>query len=80
MKDVKRKKTEWYKELQNIIKVESSASATKIVDPASEKGASCWLTSTTIPNRPRRAKEQFHGINITDQGHKYLGSYIGSDN
>ena len=27
-----------------------------------------------------RANEQFHRINITDQGHKYLGSYIGSDN
>ena len=48
MKDVKRKKTDWYKQLQNTIKVESSASATKIVDLASEKGASCWLTSLPL--------------------------------
>ena len=44
MKEVKSKKTDWYKQLQNTIKVESSASATKIIDLASEEGASCWLT------------------------------------
>ena len=48
MNDVKRKKTEWYKELQNIIKEESSASATKIVDLAFEKGACCWLISLPL--------------------------------
>ena len=44
MKEVKSKKTEWYKELQNTIEKESSASASKIVELSSEKGASCWLT------------------------------------
>ena len=48
MKEVKHKKTEWYKEQQNIIKKESSASASKILELASEKGASCWLTSLPL--------------------------------
>ena len=48
MKEVKHKKTEWYKEQQNIIKRESSASASKILELASEKGASCWLTSLPL--------------------------------
>ena len=47
-KEVKHKKTEWYKEQQNIIKKESSASASKILELASEKGASCWLTSLPL--------------------------------
>ena len=44
MSRVKHKKNEWYKELQNAIRKESSASVSKILELASEKGASCWLT------------------------------------
>ena len=48
MSRVKHKKNEWYKELQNVIRKESSASVSKILDLASEKGASCWLTSLPL--------------------------------
>ena len=54
MKDVKRQTQEdrlvQFKELQITIKVieESSASATKIIDLTSKKGASCWLTSLPL--------------------------------
>ena len=61
MKGVKHKKNQWYKDLQNNIRNESSASVCKIIDLAAEKGASCWLTSL-----PLKAygfvlnKQQFH--------------------
>ena len=42
MSCVKNRKNEWYKELQNTIRKESSASVSKILDLASKKGASCW--------------------------------------
>ena len=65
MKGVKHKKNEWYKvkELQNTIRNESSASVSKIVDLASEKGASCWSTSLPVPLQRYGFvlnKQQFH--------------------
>ncbi len=36
-----------------------------------------WLI--TKPEHLERAKKMFPGINITDEGHKYLGSYIGNE-
>jgi len=41
------------------------------------KPSKTWLI--VKPEFLERAKVLFPGINITDQGHKYLGSYIGSD-
>ena len=41
------------------------------------KPSKTWLI--VKPEFLERAKEMFPGINITDQGHTYLGSYIGSD-
>ena len=67
MKGVKHKKNEWYKKLQSTIRNESSASVSKIIDLASEKGVSCWLTSL-----PRQRygfvlnKQQFHDIIISN--------------
>ena len=61
MKGVKHKKNEWYKELQNTIRNESSASVSKIIDLASEKGASCWLTSLPLQRYGFVLnKQQFH--------------------
>ena len=31
------------------------------------------------PGKLERAQKMFPGINVTDQGYKYLGSYIGSE-
>ena len=61
MKGVKHKKNKWYKELQNTIRNDSSASVSKIIDLASEKGASCWLTSLPLQRYGFVLnKQQFH--------------------
>ena len=61
MSRVKHKKSEWYKELQNAIRKESSASVSKILDLASKKGASCWLTSLPLQRYGFVLnKQQFH--------------------
>ena len=41
------------------------------------KPSKTWLI--VKPKYLKRAKDMFPGISITDQGHKYLGSYIGSE-
>ena len=41
------------------------------------KPSKTWLS--VKPKYPKRATDRLPIINITDQGHKYLGSYIGSD-
>ena len=48
MKEVKQKKDNWYKALQDKIRSEVSDSQAKIIDLASEKGASSWLTSLPL--------------------------------
>ena len=45
MSCVKNRKNEWF---QNTIRKESSASVSMILDLASKKGASCWLTSLPL--------------------------------
>ena len=47
MKGVKHKKNEWYKELQNTIRNESSASVSKIIDLASDREGSVMLVDLT---------------------------------
>ena len=44
----KHKKDVWFKELQSRIRSEVSESQAKIIDLASEKGASSWLTSLPL--------------------------------
>ena len=41
------------------------------------KASKTWLI--VKPGNLERAQTMFPGINITDQGYKYLGSYIGSE-
>ena len=41
------------------------------------KPSKTWLI--VKPKYLKRAKDMFPGISITDQGHTYLGSYIGSE-
>ena len=48
MKEIKHKKDVWFKELQSRIRGEVSESQAKIIDLASEKGASSWLTSLPL--------------------------------
>jgi len=48
MKEVKRKKDAWYKELHDKVRSEVSESQARIIDLASEKGASSWLTSLPL--------------------------------
>ena len=48
MKEIKHKKDVWFKELQSRIRSEVSESQAKIIDLASEKGASSWLTSLPL--------------------------------
>ena len=47
-KEIKHKKDVWFKELQSRIRSEVSESQAKIIDLASEKGASSWLTSLPL--------------------------------
>ena len=49
MKEIKHKNDVWFKELQSKIISEISESQAKIIDLASEKGASSWLTSLPQP-------------------------------
>ena len=48
MKEVKQKKDAWSKSLHDRIRSEASESQAKIIDLASEKGASSWLTSLPL--------------------------------
>ena len=48
MKEVKQKKDAWSKALHDRIRSEASESQAKIIDLASEKGASSWLTSLPL--------------------------------
>ena len=48
MKEVEQKKDAWSKALHDRIRSEASESQAKIIDLASEKGASSWLTSLPL--------------------------------
>ena len=49
MKDIKHKKDVWFKELQSRNRREFSESQAKIIDLASEKGASSWQLAHIPP-------------------------------
>ena len=58
MSEIKKMKNQKFKELQELIKNESSDSTVKIIELASEKGASCWLTSLPLKNYGFRLNKQ----------------------
>ena len=62
MRSVKHNKNEWYNEPHNTFGKESSASVSKILDLASEKGATCWLSSLPLQRYDCMLnKRQFYG-------------------